>query len=236
MENNKESTVPISPPAAEPIADFAALAANIPKTAPVDRTAPPAELSGALPTATASPAAPEGTPTPEPTTTTTRSLPVAEPMAIIPAESGPPPQYDEHEKDAITTPAPAVTLPQTNEKVVPIAAVSQRVIPLAQLGEEPGRISCPFCFHEVQTRVNKESTSATSMAAVCCCLFGGILCAFLPFCMEMCHDSHHFCTNCGVQVAIHPHEGPVQQFGPNSLGAIIQGPGRIQPPQAVMKN
>jgi hypothetical protein len=63
------------------------------------------------------------------------------------------------------TPAPAVTLPQTNEKDLPIAPqvpVFERAIPLAQLGEEPGRISCPFCLHEVQTRVNKESTSATS--------------------------------------------------------------------------
>lgn len=69
-----------------------------------------------------------------------------------------------HKKDAITTPAPAVTLPQTNEKGTPIGPqvpVALRVIPLAQLGEEPGRICCPFCFHEVQTRVNKESTSAT---------------------------------------------------------------------------
>jgi hypothetical protein len=69
-----------------------------------------------------------------------------------------------HKKDAITTPAPAVTLPQT-EKAIPSGVqvpVAQRVIPLAQLGEEPGWISCPFCFHEVQTRVNKESTSDTS--------------------------------------------------------------------------
>ncbi|KAJ5922852.1 hypothetical protein N7516_010555 [Penicillium verrucosum] len=230
MENNKEPTAPIAPAITTgPATDSIVEAPIDPNTVPADSTVPP----------TAAPTAPEANPTPEPTAT--RSLPTSDPMAIIPAESGPPPQYNEsrHKKDAITTPAPAVTLPQTNEKGTPIGLqvpVAHRVIQLAQLGEEPGRICCPFCFHEVQTRVNKESTSATSMAAVCCCLFGGICCAFLPFCMEMCHDSHHFCTNCGVQVAIHPHEGPVQQFGPNSPGAIIQAPGRIQPPEAVMKN
>ncbi|CRL20936.1 LPS-induced tumor necrosis factor alpha factor [Penicillium camemberti] len=248
MENNKGSTAPIaSAAAAGPATDSVAEAPTASNTAPADTTASPAdvptsspaELATASPTAlpTASPTAPEASPTPEPTAT--RSLPVSDPMAILPAENEPPPQYDEHKKDAITTPAPAVTLPHTNEKGTPIGPqvpVALRVIPLAQLGEEPGRICCPFCFHEVQTRVNKESTSATNMAAVCCCLFGGICCAFLPFCMEMCHDSHHFCTNCGVQVAIHPHEGPVQQFGPNSPGAIIQAPARVQPPQAVMKN
>ncbi|KAJ5817078.1 hypothetical protein N7447_009311 [Penicillium robsamsonii] len=243
MEHNKESTLPIpTATVAEPVADPTVDTATVPKSAPADGTPSPTATPTALPTV--SPTVPGATPTPtsEPTTTTTtpRSFPVSDPMAIIPAQiEPPPPQYDDHKQDAITTPAPVVTLPQTNEKgplpgvQVPVA---QRVIPLAQLGEEPGRICCPFCFHEVQTRVNKESTSSTTMAAACCCLFGGICCAFLPFCMEMCHDSHHFCTNCGVQVAIHPHEGPVQQFGPNSPGAIIQAPGRIQPPQAVMKN
>ncbi|KGO45956.1 LPS-induced tumor necrosis factor alpha factor [Penicillium expansum] len=233
MEPNKESALPIpSVKAAEPTTD-SAVETTVPNTVPADATTSPGELP------TASLTAPGPTPPQEPTTSTARSLPVSDPMSIIPTESGPPPQYDEHEKDAITAPAPAVTLPQTNEKGAPIGpqvAVAQNVIPLAELGEEPGRICCPFCFHEVQTRVNKESTSATSMAAVCCCLFGGICCAFLPFCMEMCHDSHHFCTNCGVQVAIHPHDGPVVQFGPDSPGAIIEAPGRIQPPEAVMKN
>ncbi|KAJ5971260.1 LPS-induced tumor necrosis factor alpha factor [Penicillium vulpinum] len=236
MDHNKESIVPI-PPATEPTTDSAVEAATVPKTVPVDGTtsptAVPTESPAALPTV------PEATPTPEPVTATTRSLPATDPMAIIPAEIGPPPQYDEYDKDAITTPAPAVTLPQTTEKGTPVGPqvpVAQRVIPLAKLGEDPGRISCPFCFHEVQTRVNKESTSSTTMAAACCCLLGGIICAFLPFCMEMCHDSHHYCSNCGVQVAIHPHEGPVQTFGPDSPGAIIEAPGHIQPPEAVKKN
>ncbi|KXG52226.1 LPS-induced tumor necrosis factor alpha factor [Penicillium griseofulvum] len=228
MEHTKESTVPNpAATAAEPAADSTVKTTIVPKTAPTD----------AIPSPTALPTMPEATPTPQPTTTTTSTFPVTEPMAIIPAASGPPPQYDEHKKDTITTPAPAVTLPQT-EKAIPTGVqvpVAQRVIPLAQLGEDPGWICCPFCFHEVQTRVNKESTSDTSMAAICCCFFGGICCAFLPYCMEMCHDSHHFCTNCGVQVAIHPHEGPVQTFGPDSPGAIIQAPGRVEPPQAVMK-
>ncbi|OQE91296.1 hypothetical protein PENNAL_c0010G04452 [Penicillium nalgiovense] len=171
MESNKERTVPIaSATAAEPIADSAATATG-PRTMPANGTNSPAELLTTSPTGppTSSPTAAEETSTPEPTTTTTRTLPGAEPMAIIPAESGPPPQYDEHEKDAITTPAPAVTLPQTNEKVLPIGSqvpVSQRAIALAQLGEEPGWISCPFCLHEVQTRVNKESTIRLPSAAV----------------------------------------------------------------------
>jgi hypothetical protein len=68
------------------------------------------------------------------------------------------------------------------------------------------------------------------MAAICCCLFGGLCCAFIPFCMEMCHDAHHFCTKCGQKVAIRPHEGAVQTFAP--LNPVVTAPGQIQPPKA----
>ncbi|KAJ6178183.1 hypothetical protein N7519_008644 [Penicillium mononematosum] len=154
MENSEKPTVPIAPAtAAEPIADSAEPATG-PKTMPADGTNSPTELPRVSPTGppTSSPTAAEETLTPEPTTTTTRTLPGAEPMAIIPTESGPPPQYHEHEKDAITTPAPAVTLPQTNEKALPIAPqvpVSQRAIPLAQLAWLPSAAvsSAAFAAH-----------------------------------------------------------------------------------------
>jgi lipopolysaccharide-induced tumor necrosis factor-alpha factor len=98
MENNKETTVPIAPAtAAESIVDSAEPATG-PKTMPADGANSPAQLPTASPTAlpTISPTAAEETLAPEPTTTTTRTLPGDEPMAIIPAESGPPPQYDEY--------------------------------------------------------------------------------------------------------------------------------------------
>ncbi|OKO99990.1 hypothetical protein PENSUB_8207 [Penicillium subrubescens] len=109
--------------------------------------------------------------------------------------------------------------------------IAQRTVDLNQLGEEPRLVNCPFCHHQVMTRVQKESTSATGMAAVGCCLFGGIICAFLPYCMEMCHDSHHFCTNCGQKVAIRPHDGQVQIFSPQN--PVVTAPAHIPPPQAV---
>lgn len=74
------------------------------------------------------------------------------------------------------------------------------------------------------------------MAAVCCCIFGGIICAFLPYCMQMCHDAHHFCTNCGQKVALAPHDAPVQVFSPMNTGTVVVPPGPIQAPEAVMKN
>jgi lipopolysaccharide-induced tumor necrosis factor-alpha factor len=74
------------------------------------------------------------------------------------------------------------------------------------------------------------------MAAVCCCLFGGIICAFLPYCMQMCHDAHHFCTSCGQKVAYAPHDAPVQVFGPLNPGSVVVPPAPVKAPEAVAKN
>ncbi|KAJ5757887.1 uncharacterized protein N7511_006581 [Penicillium nucicola] len=181
-----------------------------------------------------------------PETTASTTAPAAEVVTPIPETS--PPQYEEHSRDAIAAPAvfsPTAennTLSPLPEKLAP-AAVDPNVIPLNRLGDTPGLVCCPFCFHTAVTKVNKTSTSSTSIAAVCCCLFGGIICAFLPFCCEMCHDCHHFCANCNNKVAFVPDDGSTQVYSPANP-APIQGqaqnrapvntaPTPIQPPQAV---
>ncbi|KAJ5781079.1 LPS-induced tumor necrosis factor alpha factor, partial [Penicillium paradoxum] len=232
MEPTKESTV-VNPPAtaAEPVP-------HTPAT--IETATTPATVSTGL---AASATAPEVVPTPEPATTpaatAARSAPVEDPMAIIPADAplGPPPQYDDHHKDAISAPEPAFTVPKIDSQGIPIGQQvppSHRVIPIAQLGEEPRWIQCRFCYHEALTRVQKESTSDTTMAAACCCLFGGLCCAFIPYCFEMCHDSHHFCTNCGAKVAVRPHEGPIQEFYPGPAGPVMVAPAPVQQPQSTM--
>ncbi|KAJ6030093.1 uncharacterized protein N7446_000844 [Penicillium canescens] len=183
-----------------------------------------------------------------PETTASTTVPAADTVTAIPETS--PPQYEQNPRDVIA-PAPAVTsntadyntLGPVPEKIAP-AAVTPNIIPLNQLGEAPGYVNCPFCFHNAMTRVDKTSTSSTSMAAVCCCLFGGIICAFLPYCMEMCHDCHHFCGNCNNKIAIFPDEGTVQVFTPanpapgQGQGPVHTAPAPVEPPQAqpVMKN
>ncbi|KAJ5124836.1 uncharacterized protein N7515_008661 [Penicillium bovifimosum] len=214
MEQNNASTV-VSPPASNN---------TDPTTAPT--------VSSPTDT-TRSHTAPETVPTEPPAT---RSLPTDDPMAILPAVGAPPPQYDEHKNHALAPLEPAQKTTPASPQAQGLISPQLQVIPIAQLGEVPRRVQCPFCNQEALTRTTKESTSSTSMAAICCCIFGGIICAFLPYCMEMCHDTHHFCTNCGAQVATFPHEGPVQQFSPQAPGPVIVAPGPIRPPEAVMKN
>ncbi|KAJ5328858.1 LPS-induced tumor necrosis factor alpha factor [Penicillium brevicompactum] len=164
-----------------------------------------------------------------------------------------PPTYEDIQKESITAPPAAAinsgdpieaarvqpTYPSYDEKVAMNAQVppaDPHLTPLERLYDESKLISCPFCYQQAMTKVTKESTGSTSMAAVACCLFGGICCAFLPYCMEMCHDAHHFCSQCGKRVALVPHDAPVQVFSPSNPGIVAVEPRPIQAPEAVMKN
>lgn len=217
---------------------------NTKESAPVVNQPVDATASTEVPSST--------TPAPETTNSTTevtRSAPAPTTEDNIPVSTPDvsPPKYEEHNKEV--TPAPEVvasnnTTSAPHEKTAWQTAtqapapqpgqglVVQRTVELNQLNEEPRLINCPFCHQEAITRVQKESTSATGLAAVGCCLIGGICLAFLPFCMEMCHDCHHFCSKCGQKVAIRPHDGPVQIFSPHPP-VIATAPEAVKPPQPV---
>lgn len=164
-----------------------------------------------------------------------------------------PPTYEDTQKEAVTvppvavtsnvdsidTPRPQPTYPSYDEKRAmneQVPPVDPNLTPLEKLYDEPRLIGCPFCHKNAMTRVKKVSTGSTSMAALGFCLFGGICCAFLPFCMEMCHDAHHFCSNCGQKVALVPHDSPVQVFSPSNPGMVTVPPKPVQAPEAVLKN
>ncbi|OQE15694.1 hypothetical protein PENSTE_c027G06618 [Penicillium steckii] len=175
---------------------------------------------------------PETTANPSPaveTTTSETTRAADEQIQAVAPHAQPPPTYQEtappQEKTAWQAATQAPT-PQPGQGLV-----VSRTVELNQLNEEPRLINCPFCYQEAMTRVQKESTSATGMAAVGCCLLGGICFAFLPFCMEMCHDSHHFCTKCNKLVAIRAHDGPVQLFSPQP--PVVAAPEAVQPPKPV---
>ncbi|KAJ5089472.1 LPS-induced tumor necrosis factor alpha factor [Penicillium argentinense] len=194
-------------------------------------------------TVTANSTTPVNATTTETVTANTTTLPAVENVPPITAETQPP-RYEEH-KEIVPAPAPAVAPNTINgpptEKTAWQAAtqapappagqglVARTAVELSTLDEEPRLINCPFCYQQTMTRVNKESTGSTGMAAVACCLFGGICCAFIPYCFEMCHDSHHFCTNCGQQVAMRPHDGPVQVYSPQA--PVVSAPGHVQAPK-----
>ncbi|OCL11577.1 hypothetical protein AOQ84DRAFT_278201, partial [Glonium stellatum] len=90
------------------------------------------------------------------------------------------------------------------------------VIPLEHLGETPAFIDCPYCKQRTKTRVIKEPSSQTSLAAAFCCLFCGIITVCIPFLCNWCADIEHTCSHCNQKVSHKPHDGPVQAKYPQA--------------------
>ncbi|KAH8700432.1 LITAF-like zinc ribbon domain-containing protein [Talaromyces proteolyticus] len=112
----------------------------------------------------------------------------------------------------------AATSPPADEltKTIPGQPVPQ-VTPLEKLNDQPALIDCPFCQYRAMTRVNEEDSSQTSIAALFCCIFCGIIGACIPYICKWAQDFHHFCTHCNAKVAIRSNEGPVQVLRPTPV-------------------
>ncbi|CAG9936249.1 unnamed protein product [Clonostachys rosea f. rosea IK726] len=87
---------------------------------------------------------------------------------------------------------------------MPASTADITVTPLHLLGDQADFVDCPFCRRRVETRIKKNASAATHIAATG--LFfttvGGVV---APYAAKWkCHISH-FCTNCGKKVAVKRH-------------------------------
>ncbi|KAI0428477.1 hypothetical protein F5Y09DRAFT_313031 [Xylaria sp. FL1042] len=83
------------------------------------------------------------------------------------------------------------------------------VTPLHALTEAPAWIDCPFCKQMTQTRSTKEGDSQQALASFLCCLVC-ICLVCLPSIAGWCENIHIYCTKCGKEVAMIPHDGMIQ--------------------------
>uniref|UniRef100_A0A161MIM9 Lipopolysaccharide-induced tumor necrosis factor-alpha factor-like protein n=1 Tax=Triatoma infestans TaxID=30076 RepID=A0A161MIM9_TRIIF len=65
------------------------------------------------------------------------------------------------------------------------------------LGPHSQHVICPACHTDVYTEVDKEITTKTHMFAVLLCF---VCCPLscLPYCLDTCKASSHYCPNCGA--------------------------------------
>ncbi|KAI0096584.1 hypothetical protein GGR51DRAFT_28540 [Nemania sp. FL0031] len=85
----------------------------------------------------------------------------------------------------------------------------QLVTPLHALTEAPAWIDCPFCQRRTQTRSTRQGDSQQVLASILCCLVCVCL-ACLPSMAGWCENINIYCSNCGKQVAMIPHDGMIQ--------------------------
>jgi len=73
------------------------------------------------------------------------------------------------------------------------------------IGHHPVHVVCPHCSTYVQTRVVKNAGLCTwlSCLGLACvgCVYG---CCLIPFCVDDCKDSKHYCPSCGALIASRP--------------------------------
>ncbi|XP_075212399.1 lipopolysaccharide-induced tumor necrosis factor-alpha factor homolog [Lycorma delicatula] len=79
-----------------------------------------------------------------------------------------------------------------------------RLLVQGQFGPAPSSSICPSCNIPVMTRVEHESTAKTHLFALLLCIVF-FPCVCLPYCMDSCQATNHYCPNCGAYLGTYDH-------------------------------
>ncbi|CAF0748281.1 unnamed protein product [Adineta steineri] len=75
--------------------------------------------------------------------------------------------------------------------------VSVRV-PVITLGSHPWQCTCPYCGRQIVTRTEKKIGLLPWILFAVLFLFGFVICAFIPFCVDELKDTAHYCPSCNA--------------------------------------
>ncbi|XP_073962918.1 lipopolysaccharide-induced tumor necrosis factor-alpha factor homolog isoform X1 [Choristoneura fumiferana] len=76
--------------------------------------------------------------------------------------------------------------------VIPGAVIVQQ-----HVGPHPTRTTCRSCNQEMVTRIDRRPTMRTHLMAALLCVLGCWPCVCIPYCVDSCLNTDHYCTNCG---------------------------------------
>ncbi|XP_037952967.1 lipopolysaccharide-induced tumor necrosis factor-alpha factor homolog isoform X3 [Teleopsis dalmanni] len=111
-----------------------------------------------------------------------------------------PPPYSEEQQPGYTPASyyqPPHPQPPPQQSTVIITTTTPSLVPI---GSGPTHITCPSCHAQVLTTVKTEATSRTHCWALLLCLVGLWPCVCLPYCMDSCQNSNHYCPNCNAYI------------------------------------
>ncbi|XP_063616092.1 lipopolysaccharide-induced tumor necrosis factor-alpha factor homolog [Cydia splendana] len=72
------------------------------------------------------------------------------------------------------------------------------VIIQQSVGPDPTQTTCRSCNQNIVTRVERKASTRTHIIAALLCIFLCWPCVCVPYCMDSCLNTDHYCTNCGA--------------------------------------
>ncbi|KAK4877627.1 hypothetical protein RN001_010133 [Aquatica leii] len=70
-------------------------------------------------------------------------------------------------------------------------------------GPEPTYIVCPRCAHLILTSTHTRISSVNHISAIILCLCGCWPCCFIPYCVDSCKNTYHYCPNCSLFLGVY---------------------------------
>ncbi|XP_037951762.1 lipopolysaccharide-induced tumor necrosis factor-alpha factor homolog [Teleopsis dalmanni] len=67
--------------------------------------------------------------------------------------------------------------------------------PNGAVGPNSTEMNCPQCGAHIKTRVRHSATTKTHLM---CLLLSCTCCCLLPYCMNSCQNTNHYCPNCNA--------------------------------------
>lgn len=80
---------------------------------------------------------------------------------------------------------------------LPVQHIQNTVIVQTPVGPRETRTTCPSCQAVITTRISHDTSTRTHLFALLCCLIF-FPCACVPYCMDSCKDTNHYCPNCNA--------------------------------------
>ncbi|KAL0839406.1 hypothetical protein ABMA28_016131 [Loxostege sticticalis] len=101
---------------------------------------------------------------------------------------GPPPGF---------YPPPPGPVPVQTTTVYP-ATVAVVTTNVAAMGAQPSHTFCKSCHQDITTVIRHKATTKTHLFALLLCIIGCWPCAWIPYCVDSCHNVDHYCPHCNA--------------------------------------
>ncbi|CAF0855164.1 unnamed protein product [Adineta steineri] len=71
------------------------------------------------------------------------------------------------------------------------------------VGEYPVQCTCPQCKAQIVTRTEKKVGLFAWLLCGIMVLIAFWICCFIPFCVDACKDTEHYCPSCNTLIGAH---------------------------------